>query len=343
MKGSKFDKKVVFNITMGTQRIRKKRRRRIRKQNPLIVILASITIILLFVWGGLYWKESSEKAQSDDQTNGKERSQTSKLEADKRSTNEPLGMNLGMEEEPLMIGEMGDSIGISDDRISDDHTEVGGESISQSSNEAEKNEEIGAQSNSQPPVTSGTSVLSQPKPQSGTQATVQAPIQSEAQPQQQSNAQSNSQTNVYTSPPTTKPDSSSTVELDSPSTGEKDLASSKQTDAVVTPLQKYEQEMIKIEANCRKDMNMVLNGAENSIQKLDVRNFDSVQSWKENTTKEITTAESTCEVTYQDLIRNAEKDAVSTSVINEWKQTYNTLKVGLQDESRAKMQRLMGG
>lgn len=341
MKGSKFDKKVVFNITMGTQRIRKKRRRRIRKQNPLIVILASITIILLFVWGGLYWKESSEKAQIDDQTNGEERSQTSKLEADKRSTNEPLGMNLGMEEEPLMIGEMGDSIG-----ISDDHTEVGGESISQTPNEAEKNEEMGAQSNIQPPMMSGKSVLTQPKPQSqlesGTQATVQFPIQSEAQPQQQSNAQSNSQTNVYTSP-TTKPDSSSSVELDSPKTGDKDLSSSKETDSVVIPLQKYEQEMIKIEANCRKDMNVVLHGAENSFQKLDMRDFASIQSWKENTTKEIATAESTCEVTYQDLIRNAEKDAVSTSVINEWKQTYNTLKEGLQDESRAKMQRLMGG
>ncbi len=331
----------MFNITMGKQRIRKKGRRRIRKLNPLIVILTSITIILLFVWGGLYLTESSEKAQIDDQTNGKDRSQTSQLEAEERSTNEPLGMNLGVEEEPLMIGEMGDSIGISDVK-----TEVGGESISQSPNEAEKDEETGAQSNIQTPMTSGTSVLTQPKPQSpiqsGTHSTVQSPIQSEAQPQQQTNTQSNAQTNVYTLP-TTKPDSSSTVELDSPRTGESDLSSSKETDVVVTPLQKYEQEMIKIEANCRKDMNVVLNGAENSIQNLDMRNFVSVQSWKENTTKEIATAESTCEVTYQDLIRNAEKDAISTSLIDEWKQTYNTLKVGLQDESRAKMQRLMGG
>ncbi|WP_169810156.1 hypothetical protein [Paenibacillus antarcticus] len=326
---------------MGTQRIRKKRRRRILKQNPLIVILTSITIILLFVWGGLYWKESSEKAQIDDRTNGEDRSETSQLEAEERSTNEPLAMNLGVEEEPLMIDEMGDSIGITDDQLEDS-----GESIAQSPNEADENVKMGAQSIIQPPTTSGTSVLTQPKPQSqpqsGTQATVQPPIKSQAQSQQQTNTQSNAQNNAYTTP-TTKPDSSSSVELDSPKTGETDLSNSKQTEAVVTPLQKYEQEMKNIEANCRKDMNGVLHGAENSFQKLDVREFVSVQSWKENTTKEIATAESTCEVTYQDLIRNAEKDAISTSVINEWKQTYNMLKVGLQDESRAKMQRLMGG
>ncbi|WP_018755701.1 hypothetical protein [Paenibacillus terrigena] len=50
---------------MGQQRIRKKRRRRIQKQNIPIVILSSITIILLFVWGGLYWRESTKIALND--------------------------------------------------------------------------------------------------------------------------------------------------------------------------------------------------------------------------------------------------------------------------------------
>ncbi|WP_424767433.1 hypothetical protein [Paenibacillus sp. sgz302251] len=56
---------------MGKNRIFGKRRRQSRKPNTAIMILASITIILLFVWGGLYWKGKSEQAlltQADEET-----------------------------------------------------------------------------------------------------------------------------------------------------------------------------------------------------------------------------------------------------------------------------------
>lgn len=315
---------------MGTQRIRKKRRRRFRKPNPLIVILASITIILLFVWGGLYWKESSEEALIVP-TNGKEQNQKAEIEGEKGSINanneESSGMNSTLKEEPL-IDEMGEPTVASEDTI-----EGGG--ISPTTKESEKNEDTFAKLDGKPDV--------KLEVQTPTERDTSLPTQPRTNSQLPTHPNTSTTTNSDSST-TTKMDSSTTVDVDSPrTTDETDSSSGKQVDVMVTPTEKYEQKMIQIEENCRKDMKVVLNSAEASIQKVNTRSIVAVQTWKENTTLEITTAESKCEVTYQELIRTAEKDVVSATVIEKWKQTYNTLKAGLQDESRAKMQRLMGG
>ncbi|TFE28168.1 hypothetical protein [Cohnella luojiensis] len=47
---------------MGQRRRRKIRHRGFRKPDTAIVALASLVVVLLLVWGGLYWEESSERA-----------------------------------------------------------------------------------------------------------------------------------------------------------------------------------------------------------------------------------------------------------------------------------------
>lgn len=285
---------------MGTERIRKKRRRRFRKPKPLIVILSSITILLLFVWGGLYWKESSEKALSDN-TNGQEPSQQTQQEKERQSTisEDPLDMDIEMnsEEQPI------------------DDVLTTGSALDPSTTIGEKNSE---QTITKP----AEQVPTQSDSPDHNNTPIQTPLEQQTPSQSQSLSRKTSNNNSH-------------VETKS--------SSSKETAVGVTITQKYEREMIKLETSCRSDMNKVFNHANTSFQGLNKNNFVDVQAWKENLNTEITAAESICEAAYQDLILAAEKDAVSIDIIEEWSQSYNALKVRLQDESKVKIQQLIGG
>lgn len=299
-------------ITMSTERIRKKRRRRFRKPKPLIVILSSITILLLFVWGGLYWKESSEKALIDN-TNGNESSQQTQEENEGQSTvtEGPLDMDIEVnsEENPSTI--------------MDDELTAGAPDPSTSLGETGVDRTI-------------TKPAEQVKTKADSPEHIKTPLQTPSQP-----SSSSQQKNTRQQQTTTQQQPSSQPTSDYTSQVESESSSSKETTDGVTIVQKYEQEMIQLETSCRNDINNALNKANTSFQKLNKGNIADVQTWKENLNIEITTAESTCEATYQDLIRAAEKDDVPIHVIEEWSQTYNALKVRLQDESKAKIQQLM--
>jgi len=119
--------------------------------------------------------------------------------------------------------------------------------------------------------------------------------------------------------------------------------SSSQSETIASKESKYEQELLKLKAKCMKDMDVILEGAETSFSKLDKTNPIEVQAWQDKITVEASNAQSACERNYLDLIQSAEKDSVSASIIDEWTLTYNALIVKLQDESRAKLQKLMGG
>lgn len=47
---------------MSSQHRRRSSRSRFQKPDTINIILGSLTIILLFVWGGLYWKDSTQQA-----------------------------------------------------------------------------------------------------------------------------------------------------------------------------------------------------------------------------------------------------------------------------------------
>jgi len=291
---------------MGQQRIRKKRRRRIQKQNIPIVILSSITMILIFVWGGLYWKESSEKALIDPTV---EKAQSQSLQ--ELAALPPLDSK-DVKITPVATGKVG----------------------SQAPKGAEKTG-VTAQAN-------GTAEPVQ------TQELVQSQEAVQTQERAKTNKPAQTIKSVQTKEPVTNSKGKSSTESDQPkqpeSTGSigTNASTSDPVDAVESKEHKYEQELTKLQAKCMKDVDVILKDAETSIPQLDKTNPVDVQTWQDHVTSEIATAESICERNYLDLIQLAEKDSVSSSVIEEWTQTYNALIVRLQDESRAKLQNLMG-
>jgi hypothetical protein len=248
---------------MGQQRIRRKKRRGFRKPDAVIVTLTSLTIILLLVWGGLYWKESSERALIA-QTNGK------------------------VDEQPSATGETVTVTPVE-------------------------------QSNEKPGVTDEVPQL--PEAAKPTQETVMKP---ETQTPTKSE-----------SPGVTETKSPSATVIKSPST--------KQSDPPITKAQNYDQEITQIQAICTKDMKEVLSGAESSIQQLDKTDPVAVQALKVKLMNEIVAAEYKCDVKFQEVTQKAESDSVSPKVIAEWKQTFSAMKEKLREESRAKLQQLMGG
>ncbi|WP_373230132.1 hypothetical protein [Cohnella sp.] len=296
---------------MGKQRIRRKRRRGFRKPDAVIVTLTSVTVILLFVWGGLHWKESSGRALFVN-ANGAERGEQTLQEEGGLQAMDSEGMNAGVDE--------------------------------QSSATAETFAPV-QQPNDKPDATGGVPQL--PESDEPAQDTVtkmdeveQSPVNSESPSATETNHSSTNQTDPAS---TNQTDPASTNQTDPPSTNQIDPPSTNQTDPPISQAQKYEQKIIQVQASCTKDMNEVLSGAESSIQQLDRTDPVAVQAWKEKLTKELADAESKCDGKFQEVSQNAEKNSVSPKVIEEWKQTFSTLKEKLQIESRAKLQQLMGG
>jgi hypothetical protein len=84
---------------MGQLRKRRKRRRGFRKPDAVIVTLSSVAVILLLVWGGLYWKESSERALIVP-ANGEGQVEQELQEDGGLQTTDPEGLNSGVDEQP---------------------------------------------------------------------------------------------------------------------------------------------------------------------------------------------------------------------------------------------------
>jgi hypothetical protein len=119
--------------------------------------------------------------------------------------------------------------------------------------------------------------------------------------------------------------------------------SAKQTDPPVSQAQKYEQAMVQVKAKCTESMNKVLSDAETSIRQLDRTDPAAVREFQTKLMKELGAAESLCDAEFQEVSQKAEQDSVSPAVIEEWKQTFNALKEKLREESKAKLQQMMGG
>ncbi|MCD9024073.1 hypothetical protein [Cohnella silvisoli] len=101
---------------MGQRRIRRKRRREFRKPDAVIVTLSSFAIILLFVWGGLYWKESSERALIVHANGEDQVEQSLQYDEGLQSTTESEGLNYGVEEQSSATSETVAPVGQSDDQ-----------------------------------------------------------------------------------------------------------------------------------------------------------------------------------------------------------------------------------
>jgi len=288
---------------MGQQRIRKKRRLRIQKQNIPIVILSSITILLLFVWGGLYWRESTK-----------------------------IALNDPMEEYVQNWDEL-DVL----PPISSEDGKTTPDTNSQASGQQ------GPEDAKQPAVSKQEIKTEQTK-------AVQNIIKTEQPEAPTMQVKDNKQPEAakLTKGPVTKTNEQSQVKKDTPKQSEASDSidtnsnTGSSPEDIASKESKYEQKLVELKAKCMKDMNVILEGAEKSIPQLDKTNPVEVQSWQDKITNEVSVSESVCERNYLDLIQLAEKDAVSASKIDDWTLTYNALIVKLQDESRAKLQSLMG-
>ncbi|WP_044477643.1 hypothetical protein [Paenibacillus antibioticophila] len=142
---------------------------------------------------------------------------------------------------------------------------------------------------------------------------------------------------------TTKPDDSSTTKPDGSSTTDVASPSAVQLDSTANLIEKYEQEFTQLQEKCRKDMRAALSDAESSMQQLDKSDPRNVIAWRDQLNAELSTAESTCDDSFQRIVQNAENNAVSADVIEGWSQKYDDLKAKLQEESESKLQQLMGG
>lgn len=288
---------------MGKQRIRKKARRRIQKQNIPIVILSSITILLLFVWGGLYWRESTVKAlvgPSDEVVYNWEELDELPTVGSKNAAATPVG------------GGQADAQQAKEDAGQLEATKQG-QGAEQT--EAIKQAEDAGQAEA---AKQGTSTVKTEAPKQTNGPVTKVKEQSKAKPVTPKQTESSDITETNSS-------------------------TSNQTDTIASMESKYEQELVQLKAKWMKDMDVILERAETSFSKLDKTNPIEVQAWQEQITTELSNAESACERSYLDVIQSAEKDSVSASKIDEWTLTYNALIVKLQDESRAKLQNLIGG
>ncbi|MGF7046839.1 hypothetical protein J2T13_001341 [Paenibacillus sp. DS2015] len=318
---------------MKKQRIGRRRRRFYKKDAP-VVTLASISVILLFVWGGLYWNESSEKALSAD-ANVQQQDQQALYDeegfptADSADSEELTGLDTLGNNPSTALDESGttdstDSMVTSNGEREGNHSE-----LLPSTDDIDSMETSVGKSNTQ----------------SADKSVVQSPTKSVTQSSGKSDEQSS--TKLDTASPTKSEEAQGPTTSDTPSPTRSDVqspsTSTNQVEVVVNQAEKYEQEILQVQAKCTKDMNVVLSAAEKSFKQLDMRDPVTVQEWKEKLTKESLTAESACESAFQVQIRGAENDSVSANVIEEWTDSYQTLRMRLKEESEAKLQQLLGG
>ena len=307
---------------MGKQRKGRKRRRRFYKKDAPVVILASLTLILLCVWGGLYWSESSEKAFIADGNVKKQGHQTLQNEEALSIVDTEGTIDIQANEQASAIDEIEpmDSTVITND-------------------EQEINTELSPFVDVPNPTETEQTVTKSDKHTDKQTVTKPDPLTP-----MRSNTQSSTEVDEQ-SP--TKLDEQSSTKLDEQSPTKSNtqtpVASVEQVEPTVNLAQKYEQEIITIHAKCTKDMNVVLSGADMSFRQLDMGNPFNVQEWREKLTKEIATAESNCGDAFQEQMNNANDDSVSEKVIEEWRNSYNSLKANLKKESEAKLHQLMGG
>lgn len=315
---------------MGKQRIRKRRRRRFYKPNVAVSLLTCITIILLFVWGGLYWKESSNKNQlvnASAQDQGHQISQGEEglpLLADNNSYEE-TGNALQIIEEVADLGD--ENADVADD--SDGYESVVKDNASQTQEKETTVPQIGKINDSD--------TLNTGKPDTSSN-----PVKPETNSSSNPNESGSTKSETLVSVKPNEQDQSPT-ESNSSAPLETGSSSTTQTSPVVSKVEKYEEEFTKVQGKCTKDTKVVLSKAESNAQQMDKQDPRVVLAWRDNLDTELASAKSTCEGAFQELIQTAENDQVSLSVIEQWKQTYNDLRVKLQEESEAKLKEIMGG
>lgn len=287
---------------MSKHHARKKRRPRLQKPDTINIILGSLTLILLFVWGGLYWNESSQQSLIVN-ANGAALNEQAQLSEEELYGTAPEKTSPTVDGVPPTTDKTGKPV----EQVAGKPAGSGGEAVL-----PEKEADKPAGENENPLPVQTTKPSSTTKPNKGT----------ETKPNDGS-----------TSTPTTKP--KPTPSPDQPNVPE--------TEAPITSTEKYEQQIVQIQAKCTQDMNDILAGAETSIAQLDMSDPYAFQELSQKWMDGLSKVEATCSTKMQGIIAQAEKDNVEAEITDKWEQTFSDLMLQLQGQFEAKLLQLMGG
>lgn len=277
---------------MGQQHTRRKRRPRLQKPDTVNIILGSLTIILLFVWGGLYWKESSQQALIVN-ANGAAQSEQALQEEVGLPAAEPGSASPAVDAPPAATDE----------------------TVKPAEQAADK------------PGVSGEGTQQIPEETAKPAVREKAPL-----PAKTSKPASTAKPNKQT---VTKQDAGVKAKPETPIATE--------TEPPISLSEKYERQIVQVQAKCTQDMNEVLAGAESSIEQMDKSDPYAFQQLNQKWVDELANVESACTSSFQEIIQKAENDAVEPEITEEWEQTFSALMLKLQSEFEAKLLQLMEG
>ncbi|WP_169087827.1 hypothetical protein [Paenibacillus sp. PL91] len=309
---------------MSQRHARRNRRPRFQKPDTINIILGSLTIVLLFVWGGLYWKESSQQALIVNADGSAQNEQAELIDLDEPVT------------EPVITppaGEVKPADAVKGDKPAEQATEkpaVGGDGAvlpEETTKPSQPDKGSGAVQTTKPAQTEKPNQETAAKPNAGGSTKPATTKPGSTKP-------------VATKPETTKPETTE-PETTKPETTKPETPA--ETKPPVSMSEKYEQEIIQLQAKCTQDMNEVLVGAEASIEQMDQSDPYAFQALNQKWMDSLANVESTCNTNFQTKIDYAEKDNVDPAITEEWQQKFSSLMLQLQGEFEAKMLQLMGG
>jgi outer membrane biosynthesis protein TonB len=283
---------------MSKQQSRKKRRPRLQKPDTINIILGSLTLILLFVWGGLYWNESSQQSHI--------------VNANGAALNE----HAQLDEEELY--------GVVPEKTSP--------AVDGVPSTTDKTDKPAEQVAGKPGGSGEEAVLPEKETEKPTES------DKTSQPVQTTKPTSTSKPNKDT---VTKPNDGSAPKPKPKPTPE--LPSVPETETPISATEKYEQQIIQLQAKCTQDMNDVLAGAEKSVEQMDMSDPYAFQELSQKWMDGLTKVEATCSTKLQGIIGQAEKDNVEAETTEKWEQTFSDLMLQLQGQFEAKLLQLMGG
>ncbi|MCU6707978.1 hypothetical protein M6D81_04560 [Paenibacillus sp. J5C_2022] len=288
---------------MGKKSSHTKRRSQAGNASPIIIVLSTMTVTLLIVWGGLYWQEKSEDkptiyaSEADNEP-------VVMVDLDKLQQVNAESANTGSGNES--ISSEGEGSGEETAPVADDEKTAAGDSLA---------------GTVQKPTTPEVPVKPDSKQEN---KPVTKPIPGSPSP-----------TPMPTPRPTPEPTPDPTPE-ESEGTLE---PSPEPTPADAAAL--YEAELIAVQAVCVEDLKQVLQKAEVSIGEVDKTDPIAVQALIVELTNKLQTAQDGCEAQFNEVIDRAEKDGVSQDTIKEWKSTFNEILKQIHSETELKLQAMM--
>jgi|GEM_PF-4727998 len=315
-----------------------KRMRQIRKPDIAVLSLASLTVILLFAWGGLYWQERSADAAAA-QGNDDIELPVIMLDLDAIKEPQPQGSDPDKGNEPAAGLETG-SGGQEPGKLLEDLAQSPGGLLGIEDGWPNlTNPSQGTDSNGQ-----GASVAAPGKGTTGGGKDGDAAqIHDDPSPKPTQEIGPGAVVTSKPSPTPTPATSNQPSVTPSPSS-----APSPSPSATPIPdgsgndlVQQYELELLTLQAGCIMEVKSVLKEAETQAGKADSSDIEALQRIGAEAAISLEAAGAACETKFNKAAAKAGQDGVSAEQIAEWRQTYNEVMEQLRAEAELKLQQLL--